>query len=69
MGIKRLKKAHGSICVQKAEFFLLGSEFRLEPNSFGKVKSSFNVSEKVMVFLVGLPVFDHSAVPPCNKNG
>ena len=39
----------------------------MEPDSFGRVKRSFSVVEKALVFMVGLPVFDHSAVPPCNK--
>lgn len=65
MGIKRRKEAHGSIGVEKPKFFPRGSKFGLESDSFRRVKSRFCVSEKAVVFLVGLPVFDHSAVPPC----
>ncbi len=56
---------HGSIRVQKAEFFPCGSKLGLEPDSFRRVESSFRVGEKAVVFLVSLPVLDHSAVPPC----
>lgn len=62
------KKAQGSAWqhrCRKAEVFPEGSKFGLESDSFRRVKSRFCVSEKAVVFLVGLPVFDHSAVPPC----
>lgn len=56
---------HGSIRVEKPKFFSKGSKFRLEPDSFRRVKSSFCVSEKAVVFPNDLPVLNHSAIPPC----
>ena len=65
-GVKRQKEIHGFIRVEKAEFLPGLPEFRMEPCPFRRIEMDFKIVEKTLVFLHGLPVFDHSAEPPCN---
>lgn len=64
-GIKREKKGHGSVRIKKPEFLPRGPKIRMEPCPFGRRERSFRVGEKGLVVMHGLPVLDHSAVPPC----
>ncbi len=41
----------------------------MELDSFRRVKMDFEFVEKAQVVLRGLPVFAHSADPPCNCDG
>lgn len=65
MGVKRQEKFHGSVCIKEQEFLPWFPKFRMEPDSFGRIKRNFRIMEKTFVILHGLPVFDHSAIPPC----
>ncbi len=64
--VKRQKEFHSLIGIKKAEFLPGFPEFGMEPGSFGRIKGNHEIVEKTLVFMCGLPVFDHSAVPPCN---
>ena len=65
MGIKRQKKSHGLIGIEKPEFLPWFPEFSMEPFPFRRIKRNFGIVEKTFVIFHGLPVFDHSAEPPC----
>lgn len=67
--IKRHKKSHCSVGVKKAELLPGNPEFRMKSLSFRRIKDSFGIVEKALVVVYGLPVLDHSAVPPCNWLG
>ncbi len=58
---------HGTVSVQKPELLPGDKKLCMETGSLGRIKRCFSVVEKALVFMVGLPLLDHSAVPPCNK--
>ena len=65
MGVKRQENFHGFVRIEKLEFLPRFPKFRMETESFRRIKRNFRIMEKTFVVLHGLPVFDHSAVPPC----
>ena len=38
----------------------------MESEPFRRIKNSFGIVEKALVVMHGLPVLDHSALPPCD---
>lgn len=69
MGIKGQKKIHCPVSVKKPELLSGNPEFRMKPLPFRRIEDSFGIVEKALVVVHGLPLFDHSAVPPCNWLG
>lgn len=65
--IKRGEKVHGRVGIEKFKLLVGDPELGMEPGSFGRIERSLGMDEKTMVIVHGLPVFDHSAVPPCNS--
>lgn len=65
MGIKGQEDFHSLIGIKEAELLPGFPEFGMEPDFFRRIKINFGKVEKTFVILHGLPVFDHSAEPPC----
>lgn len=64
-GIKGQDEIHGDICVEKTKFLPGDPKICMEPGSFRGIERDLGIMEKTFVVLHGLPVFDHSAEPPC----
>lgn len=64
--IKRQKDIHSDICVEKTKLLPGEPKFCMESGPFRRIERDLRIMEKTFVVLHGLPVFDHSAVPPCN---
>lgn len=68
-GIKGQEGIHSDVSVEKTKFLPGTPKFGMEPDSFRGIERDLGIMEKTFVVLHGLPVFDHSAVPPCKKVG
>lgn len=64
-GIKGQEGIHSDVCVEKTEFLPGTPKLGMEPDPFRGIERDLGIMEKTFVVLHGLPVFDHSAVPPC----
>ena len=64
-GIKRQEEIHSDIYVEKTKFLPRTPKLGMEPDSFRGIERDLGITEKTFVVLHGLPVFDHSAEPPC----
>ena len=64
-GIKGQEDIHSDVCVEKTKFLPGTPKLGMEPGSFRRIERDLGIMEKTFVVLHGLPVFDHSAVPPC----
>ena len=64
-GIKGQEDIHGDISVEKTKFLPGDPKICMEPGSFRGIERDLGIMEKTFVVLHGLPVFDHSAEPPC----
>lgn len=65
MGVKRQENFHGIVSVKDEKLLPRFPKLGMKPEPFGRIKRNFRITEKTFVILHGLPVFDHSAVPPC----
>lgn len=63
--IKGQEDIHSDVCVEKTKFLPGSPKLCMEPDPFRGIKRDLGIMEKTFVVLHGLPVFDHSAVPPC----
>ena len=64
-GIKGQEDIHSDVYVEKTKFLPGAPKLGMEPDSFRGIERDLGIKEKTFVVLHGLPVFDHSAVPPC----
>lgn len=64
-GIKGQEDIHSDVCVKKTKFLPGDSKFSMRPGPFRGIERDLGRMEKTFVVLHGLPVFDHSAEPPC----
>ena len=64
-GIKRQEDPHGDISVEKMEFLPGDPKVSMKPGPFRGIERDLGIKEKTFVVLHGLPVFYHSAEPPC----
>ena len=64
-GIKRQEEIHSDIYVEKTKFLPRTPKLGMEPDSFRGIERDLGITEKTFVVLHGLPVFYHSAEPPC----
>ena len=66
-GVKRQKEGHCDVGIKKQEFLPGIPKLGMEPGSLRRIERNFRIMEKTFVIQHGLPVFDHSAGPPCKK--
>lgn len=60
------KKLHCLVGIEKPEFLPGFPKFRMEPFPFRRIEMDFGFVEKVQVVVHGLPLLDHSGMPPCS---